>query len=367
MNAPAASAALAGAVPRGATILLGEWQHGCGSSILSKMAFVQALVNTGHRLHILMEARSHDLLEFVSALGTPHESRAIGLLPQIYRTRELIEMVRYSANEPLVSLDGYDFRFGSTTSLKRSVAQVWHKWPQLDREFPVQAAEATIRPWDHTAAAALAKVPTLLLDDMERDGDASARELVANVRYAQLISLTGGLGLNGAGRPRLSASQAVAAFNYRDRWCAKRILTLGGSQGRAPVTTLVWCAAIHAAKSLKQVGRSTSFTALVPLGERLHEEGLVALSLATTTRQGTYLDPFRLGPVSVRCTPCCIENRLPAGLWVVPQQPGTHRAAPSVVLGMRETSPTWHSVFDRVMVIDDARPVSLYSPSLRRE
>jgi len=44
MNAPAASAALAGAVPRGATILLGEWQHGCGSSILSKMAEVESLV-----------------------------------------------------------------------------------------------------------------------------------------------------------------------------------------------------------------------------------------------------------------------------------------------------------------------------------
>lgn len=53
------------------------------------------------------------------------------------------------------------------------------------------------------------------------------RECAANVRYAQLLARpSSGLGLMKNKRPRVARAGALAAFNFRDTWCADRNMAI---------------------------------------------------------------------------------------------------------------------------------------------
>ena len=111
-----AAAAYASTVPMGATLILGEWQHGCSASMAAKIDVLRALTQAGHRVHVLLEAREENVAQLVAEQGQGRGEFALHNMPHIYRSREFLEVITLGVHQPSVTFTGYDFRLGSATA-----------------------------------------------------------------------------------------------------------------------------------------------------------------------------------------------------------------------------------------------------------
>ena len=361
-----AAAAYASTVPMGATLILGEWQHGCSASMAAKIDVLRALTQAGHRVHVLLEAREENVAQLVAEQGQGRGEFALHNMPHIYRSREFLEVITLGVHQPSVTFTGYDFRLGSATAAPLYSLQE----SGLPMQFRSQLSfvlKATLRPWELWAPALLHAIPPSLLEEIE-NVDSKAHEFVTNVRYAQLLARPGdGLGLTKNQRPRVSRTGAVAAFNFRDAWCANRIQSILADEtaqpGSEPTTTVIWCAAVHAARSLASVVRPVGTQLFVSLAEQLQGQRLTFTSLGVTAKSGEYLDSFRLAPVPVPVSgdKGWLENRVPTGIWLTPERDvgDIERAA---FLGDGADA-VWSNIYDRVYVAQSTEPISLIAAS----
>lgn len=95
-----AADAYAASVPFGATLVLGEWQHGCSASIVAKTDLLRALAHAGHRVRVLVEARAQDVADLVAAHDRGRAEVALGGMAHVYRSREFLELIEHGQRHP---------------------------------------------------------------------------------------------------------------------------------------------------------------------------------------------------------------------------------------------------------------------------
>lgn len=345
----------------GEVVLLGEWQHGCGSSVRWKIEFIRQLLGAGHSVLVMVEANQEAVSLSQERLAALNESRFdLEYFPHIYRSQEFYDLLALSRADSQLELRGYDFRCGSISAAQRLGMRAVAEGAHFKGVDLIELALAALSPWDAERMRLVREVGTSDLIELSSFGPASS-ELADNVRYSSCLS---GATLD-LDRPVLPGAGAVDAFNFRDRLCAENIRdgviesrVASGDKYREPQTVVVWCASIHAAKSLESVFVPKFLGEMRSIGYWLHGMGVEITSVGVSVRGGSYLDTFTLGEVKVPRIQGALESDSRSG-WINCSDGGR---CPSLLLGFPSTA-SWAEVFDEIYLCSIGRPVNLLRPN----
>lgn len=351
-------------------VMLGEEAHHRGGATLAvKAALVQRLVDECGFSVVLFEASLPELVSLNRALaaGTAspaHVADAIGGLWSVAAESDpLIATLFERAARKQVVLAGLDGQVGSTnlyaqTQLageltgylaepRRAACQ-----GELDRNARWQYNDAS--PFDDAARARLQGC----LAEIEAAASRPARP-PADEAVAMAAAWRAAIAMNDA---TLSRS---AAFNVRDQ-AMYRALQWHLARLPRDSKVLVWCATIHAARSLRAVpGRDE----LVPLGSYVHRDfGATAAAIGISARAGSYgrgnapataIAPAPAGALEAAAFTGDLAYLGPADLR------GTRTARP--LDHDQLVAAPWHEVLDGLLVLRAEHPLTYaHDPTPRR-
>jgi len=344
-------------------VLLGEATHGDGRTIELKARLVRRLIRECGFDSVLFEAGVYDFLQLerAYAAGTAEAKQLSSAIGAIWSTareaQPLIAFLHRAASKGRVRIMGIDDQIHSTAWFaQKTLPDLLAAYLSGHRRAECRAAIQRHTDWKYDDATPYTRQRRAALSKCLQDVRAVLRSLPASPKTEEARLMTGNL-LRWISRD--FGTDRYGSFNARDasmfqnvRWHRSRL----GPRAKS----IIWCATIHAAKTLAGLGR---YDRLVPLGQHVHQRyGSRAAAIGFTAYAGASRPPGKGTVILTTAPDDALETRaLKPGQTLHYLEPRALRAQGEISarpIGHRFIVAHWDRVLDGVVVLGRERPTT---------